>query len=770
MQLIKTIFLFGICLCISEKALCQEKINEYTLNAKYSNIVLALDRLETKKADLVHNAESVYKGLGYAKSANMFKSSKNEENADKVVWSRLANSARLNADYEEAVYWYSKVTSDGPLPEDLLYYAQALQAVGNCEEAVKWFKLYNNSPAKTKVAFVDKCNDDNLFTSFDEVQVNIPESLNTSKLDFSARPFNDGVVFTSNRGGNFFSRLIDTWTNKGFTDLYFSKKDENGYTKPTHFKGAVNGKFHDGVAAFTSDNAIMYFTRNDKNRKAKSEVVNLKIYQSNNSNDINWSAPVELPFNDDSYSTCHPTLAEDGNTMYFASDRSGGFGGMDIYKVIQVNGNWSSPVNCGPTINSAGNEVFPFITHEGDLAFSSNGHAGMGGLDVYVAREDKTGSNTWNRLVNAGKPFNSIKDDFGFYMSKDNTSGFVSSSRVGGENNDDIIEWNSDTPVNFFPILSKEQLFCVVDKKTKKSMINTVVKVQHIQKENSFDKSIKTDKNGQFTLTVWPDSQVDLDLNARGYDQKIKNIDFKRYKSAEEECVKIEMKKEDAFVVKGTVLNENASNAPTSNATVVLVNSCTKKESKVKSDKNGKFTFELPCDCDYTFKATKSDLFSSGKALKANRINCNSNEAIVLKLRKPIPVVKSPVFDNKVLAVGMSIPIKNINYDYNKSTIRPDAAKALNVVVDLLNKYPTLHVELGSYTDARGSAPYNLKLSASRAASALNYVVSKGISINRITSKGYGETQLINDCTSNSTCTDEQHEENRRTQIKVMKL
>jgi len=768
MQLIKTTFLFGFCLCICTQSICQENINEYTLNAKYSNIVLALNRLEAKKADLAQNAETVYEGLGYAKAANMFKSSSNEESADRVLWSKLANSARLNANYEEAAYWYAKVTNDGPLPEDLLHYAQALQAVGNCEEAVKWFKLYNSSPAETKVAFIENCSDVDNFTSFDDVSVSTPDALNTGKLDFSARPFNDGVVFTSNRGGNFFSKLIDTWTNNGFTDLYYAKKDEDGYAKPSQFKGAINGRFHDGVAAFTRDNSTIYFTRNDKSKRAKSEVVNLKIYQATNSSDLNWSAPVELSFNDDSFSSCHPTLTEDGTTMYFASDRTGGFGGMDIYKVTQNNGEWTQPVNCGPTINSAGNELFPFITSEGDLAFSSNGQPGMGGLDVYVAREKTAGSNNWERIVNAGSPFNSMKDDFGFYMNKDNTSGFISSSRVGGEHNDDILEWKSDTPVDFFPILSREQLFCVVDIKSGNAMVNTTVKVQQNEKDNSFIKNMKTNKDGQFTLTVWPDSRVDLDLNKAGYDSMAKNINFKNYSTVEEECVTIEMKKEDAVSIIGTVVNSSEKNTLISNAAVILINSCTKKETIIKSDRNGKFTFDLPCNCDYTFKASKTNLNSANKSLKANKINCNSNEEVVLKLSKPAPVVKVPTPTKKEFYAGMILPIKNINYDFNKSNIRPDAAKELDVLVDLLNKNPRLKVELGSHTDARGSAVYNLNLSASRAAAAQSYVVSKGISLDRIYSKGYGETQLINDCVENLNCTAEQHEENRRTQVKVL--
>jgi outer membrane protein OmpA-like peptidoglycan-associated protein/tetratricopeptide (TPR) repeat protein len=768
MQLIKTIFLFGFCLCVCAQAFCQENISEYTLNAKYSNIVLALNRLETKKSNIAQNAEVIYEGLGYAKAANMFKSSSDEENADRVLWTKLANSARLNANYEEATYWYSKVTNDGPLPIDLLHYAQALQAVGKCEEAVKWFKLYNNSPTNNKVAFIENCSDVENFTSFDEVFISTPEALNTGKLDFSARPFNDGVVFTSNRGGSFFSRLIDSWTNKGFTDLYFSKKNESGYAKPKHFKKAINGKFHDGVAAFTNDNATMYFTRNDKNKNAKSEVVNLKIYQAHNAKDLAWTAPVELPFNDDTYSTCHPTITEDGSTMYFASDRPGGFGGMDIYKVTQTNGDWTQPKNCGPSINSAGNEVFPFITSEGDLAFSSNGQPGMGGLDVYVAREKITGSNNWDRIVNAGTPFNSIKDDFGFYMNKDNTSGFVSSSRVGGENNDDILEWNTNTPVDFFPVLSREQIFCVVDKKTGYSMVNTEVKIVQSNQNDSFDKQVTTDVDGRFSLTVWPDTKVELDLNKAGYDKSEENVDFKNYNSIEEECIKIEMKKEDAVAITGTVLNGSENDTPISNASVVLVNSCTNNETKLKSDKNGKFSFYLPCGCDYTFKASKAKLNDASKNLKANKINCNSNEEVVLKLTKPAPVVKTLNFEEKKFLAGMILPINNINYDYNKSNIRPDAAKELDIVVDLLVRNPSLMVELGSHTDARGSASYNLKLSSARAAAAQSYVISKGISMDRISSRGYGESQLLNECDEKSNCSDEQHEENRRTQVKVL--
>ncbi len=770
MQILKNIFLLGLLLSTLMPAIAQENLIDYSFHNEYTNIVLALNRLEAKKSDVDKKAQTIYDGLGYAKAANMFKSTEDSEAADKALWSKLANAARLNAKYEEAAYWYSKVTADGPVPQELLYYAQALQASGNCTEAVKWFKLYNASPAKSKVAFIENCDEVEQFNSFDEVSLNNLEGLNTGKLDFSARPYQDGIVFTSNRGGNFFSRLIDTWTNKGFTDLFYAKKGENGYSNPTAFKGAVNGKFHDGVAAFSNDDTVMYFTRNDKSKKSKTELVNLKIYEVTNSENVKWNTANELPFNGEDFSTCHPTVSKDGNTMFFSSDRPGGFGGMDVYKVAKINGEWSTPENCGPSINSAGNEVFPFITSEGDLAFSSNGHPGMGGLDVYVARQDNPNSNNWTRIVNAGSPFNSMKDDFGFYMNDDNTNGFISTSRVGGENNDDIIEWSNDTPIDFFPILSREQVFCVVDKKTGAALSNTKVDVNQMNGTESAKTNVKTDANGQFVLTVWPNTNINFTLNRNGYDKSTERVDFENRTSAEEACLEIAMKKKDLASISGSVVNKSAKDAPISNATVTIFNSCTKKETVVKTNRNGTFTFEGPCDCEYRFVGTKTDFIKKSKTLNSKKIACNESNKIVLGLKKPAPAkVKTPLFEGKTLYTGMIIPIKNINYDYNKSDIRPDAATELDKVVSLMQKYPNLVVELESHTDARGSASYNLNLSTKRANSALEYLISKGIPRSRATSRGFGETSLLNDCQDKSSCTDDEHELNRRTQVKVIK-
>ncbi len=768
MQIIKTTILLAILIGISLPMYSQEEAKDYTLSTGVSKVVLALNRLEAKKEVQLNTAQNIYEGMGYAKAANMFKSNTNTATADKAVWSKLANAARLNANYEEAAYWYQKVTKDGPLPKDLLHYAQALQATGNCAEAVKWFNKYNASPAENKVAFIKNCNDLNQFSNFDQVSFNTLEGLNTNKLDFSARPFKEGIVFTSNRGSNLFSRLIDNWTNNGFTDLYYAKKNEDGYAKPTLFKGAVNGKFHDGVAAFSNDDTAMYFTRNDNSRKSK--VLNLKIYKVTNTNGLSWSAANELPINGEDFSTCHPTVSEDGSTMYFASDRPGGYGGMDIYKVTFADGSWGAPQNVGPSINTAGNEIFPFLTSEGDLAFSSNGHPGMGGLDVFVARQSNPANNNWGRMVNAGKPFNSMKDDFGFYMDKENTTGYMSSGRVGEQSNDDIYEWKSDTKVDFFPALSKEQVFCLVDKKTGAPIRNAQIDVKQSEKGNNTETEIKTDNKGQFALTVWPTTSLTLAMSKDGFVDGNKNINFNNMKDENSSCINVELKKEDVLSIIGTVVNKDNNDAKVRNASITIFNKCTKEETVFTSNNRGEFKMDLPCNCDYRIVGEKDTFIKHSKNFKGK---CNEKNEIVLSLRKPKKVVKPtppPTFNNTALVTGNTIALDNINYDYNKSSIRPDAEVELRKVITLMNQYPQLTIELGSHTDARGSSEYNQKLSASRAESARQYLITKGVPADRITSRGYGESNLINHCSGNTTCTDEEHEINRRTEIKVIKF
>lgn len=273
---------------------------------------------------------------------------------------------------------------------------------------------------------------------FGKVKISNLEGLNTKDLEMSPVPFQDGLVYTTTRRTEHLDPKGDP-SQKNYTDLYYSEITENGtYGTPVPLAGSVNDRLHDGMACFTNDGKKMYFTRNSKSGRIDDRVVDLKICSAEWV-DGKWTNVKDLSFNHKKYSNCHPTLSSDNKKMYFASNRPGGFGGMDIYVSEFRDGKWQDPTNLGAGTNTSGNEIFPFYGEGGNLFFSSDGHGGQGGLDIFLTLGPEGGD--WGGVENLGVPFSSPSDDFGFYTNKLGTFGYFSSSRAGGAGRDDIYQW-----------------------------------------------------------------------------------------------------------------------------------------------------------------------------------------------------------------------------------------------------------------------------------------------------------------------------------------
>jgi len=216
---------------------------------------------------------------------------------------------------------------------------------------------------------------------------------------------------------------------------------------PQEFSVNITTRYHEGPVAFSKNGNQIFFTRNNyqngqKKTNRKGDTL-LKIYTATR-NGTDWANIKELAFNSDDYDQCHPTLSADGLVLYFSSNKEGGYGGMDLYKSKYVNGRWSEPTNLGPTINTAKNEVFPFIHQNGTLYFASNGHGGYGGLDVFSSVQP---DGDWRTPVNAKSPINSLYDDFGFILDQDAATGYFSSSRPKGNGKDDIYRFSLGKPM-----------------------------------------------------------------------------------------------------------------------------------------------------------------------------------------------------------------------------------------------------------------------------------------------------------------------------------
>ena len=375
-----------------------------------------------------------------------------KDSSNAHVRQNIADSYRHLNDWGNAERWYFKLANDPTAPPlDKMYYAEALRANQKYAEAEEAFKRYmatapNDISAKERIASADHVadlsKDKHLYTI-----ENLP--INTPLSDFGPSFYTNGqIFFCSNRQPLGRILIKDNWTDANFLNIYIGKPDANGnITSVNSMRGhAVNGKYHEGPAVYNDKLQEIYITRsnykNYKVFKSSDKAVKLKLYRLVYlPSESRWGDELieAVPFNDREYSVGHATLTVDAQTLYFASDKPGGYGGVDIYKSVRdMGGNWTAPVNLGPTINTSGDDMFPFIADDGILYFASDGRVGLGGLDVYLSSPTADG---WSNPVNLGFPINTNSDDFGFIIDKDDKSGYFVSNRAGGHGDDDIYKF-----------------------------------------------------------------------------------------------------------------------------------------------------------------------------------------------------------------------------------------------------------------------------------------------------------------------------------------
>ncbi|MEM1323460.1 MAG: OmpA family protein [Bacteroidota bacterium] len=826
--------------------------------SKSNSVGNAIDGIRTElKANKsgLKKADRAYRDLGFQHSIQQTFQSADFNNMSEEAMVHLANSFRLNSQTEEAEYWYSRFISEESQPKHLLHYAQVLQSNGKCEDAVRWYKRFKEKADRKEWknrALLQDCEHLKVITVHQDVVITNEKALNSRYLDFSPVYYRDGLIFSTTRGTGSGTELIDAWTNDHFSDLFYAPQSSTqDFSTPSPINGDLNKRYHDGTATFDQSGMVMFFTRSNNNGRSSSKqgLVDLKIYSAVDDNGY-WTNVQEMPFNSNEFTSCHPSLSFDGRQLYFASNRPGGFGGMDIYVSEYLGGMWQEPRNLGPTVNSAGNEIFPVITQNDELYFSSNGHHGLGGLDIFKAQKNTLDDEqSWNTRENIGAPFNSPKDDFGFIVHPNGTEGYLTSNRKGGYGKDDIYRWKSSgkpqgdgsivrticvvddhgerVPDAQVEILEKRQagqqghdqmmltLEPVDEKKDKFLLAITGPGKDH----EALNRTYRTDENGFFKFRLQPGKAYVFRAQKEGFKLSETYAQFEEIKVQEEYC--LPLNKVHCVLLNGTVKNK-VSAAVMPGSTVEVLNKCSYETMKAVADEDGRFEMCMDCGCDYRISATKEGFQYDYEFVYANRINCDTarniytlleleqrRTNIVDKRRDPMADSSdpaSPVDDNVVpittyrevvtyvpqttlepvtsyipisslvndpnanIEEGQIISLKDIYYDFDKYNIRPDASIDLHHVVDLLKKYPSLEIELGSHTDCRGTHKYNRWLSSKRAKEARAFILSRGIARHRVTARGYGETVLRNECADGVDCSEEKHQQNRRTEVKVTKF
>ncbi len=509
---------------------------------------------------------------------------------DPIVYLHLADAKKMNQKYAEAKEEFKKYKEKAPNDR------RADDGIKSCDIALTWIENGNGYQVENMKFFNSRQND------FSPMY---------ASEDYST------VYFTSSRDGAT-GKNINAVTGESFSDIFVSRVDRKGtWSQPVPIDGDINTEADEGMCSFTADFKTMYFTRcrNSKSKAWGCQILSAQLVNGK------WSREKAIDIANDTAVVAHPAISPDDLTLYFVSDMPGGYGGKDIWKITRSNSgdNWGKPENLGPDINTPNDEMFPYVHPDGTLYFSSNGHIGMGGLDIFKAKNE---NGRWT-IENMGYPINSPADDFGITFQVETERGFFSSSRTT-RGDDDIFAFS-------LPPLVFNLTGVVKDEKTDQILPEATVK---IISSDGITNEMPTGKDGTFKLT-------------------------------------------------------------------------------------------LKANTDYVFIASKQG-YLNGKERETTK-----------------GLERSKDFSTTILLASVARPIElpNIFYDYAKWDVRPESMVALDKLVETLNDNPTITIELGSHTDARGSVADNELLSQRRAQSVVNYLIEKGIAPARLTAKGYGKSQ-----------------------------
>ena len=392
-------------------------------------------------------ADTLFNKFSFVKAANEYKELiENNYNKDYAT-RRLADCYAYLRDPNNAAIYYKKAVEQENVPIEYYYsYAQALRGIKDYKNSRIWLERFKDSGGVINANDFEK--DVNFITNvFNAKQQYFLDkiSFNSKFSDFGAFEHNGKIYFASSRDEGVSVKRLYGWNEQPFLDVYVA--DVGTKTNVDHtakIKGDVNSIYHDGPVTITKDGKTMYFSRNNLDEyglsKDKKGISNMKIYKATFRDSI-WTDIEDLSINHAEYSTQHPALNKDDSKLYFTSDLPGGFGGSDIYIAdINPDGTLGVPKNLGEVINTKNSEGFPFINNEGTLFFSSDGHPGLGLLDIFGTIKGENGE--FVDVINLGIPINSNKDDFSFSMNANGIAGYFASNRTGGLGDDDIYAYH----------------------------------------------------------------------------------------------------------------------------------------------------------------------------------------------------------------------------------------------------------------------------------------------------------------------------------------
>jgi outer membrane protein OmpA-like peptidoglycan-associated protein len=735
----------------------------------YINIFLFFYQFVFSQSIKQNVADKHYALLAYEKCAPMYAELAEKKNATTDIVRKAAISySKLNVTQKAETYYKQLSTKPDVQPVDYYNYAQTLLSNGKykeAEEQMKKFYDYSNINSVAKRYYKVTPNyETELKKDSLKFIIKTVDGLNSTESDFSPAYYNQKkeLVYTTNRENHGASNKEFAWDNTNFLDLYKSKIDTAKQTaeKSERFDKSLKTQYHDGPIAFSPDGKTMLLSRSnyydDKIQKSSSNTINIQLYYATKTND-SWGELKPFPHNNKDYNFGQACFAPDGKTIYFVSDMQGTYGNTDIWETTFDGKNFTQPKNLGQEVNTEGREMFPFVDEDGLLLFASDGHVGLGGLDIHLAK--LMGSEAVY-ITNAGYPINTNFDDFGFIYDSNTLKGFFTSNRTGGKGKDDIYAVKLKEPFIQKKILKGK----VIDETTKDPIPFAVIKIT--DDKGNVVETIKADDKGDFSALIPKDANIQTLTKKEGYNPNQSNT--LAYNDIPKDPITIPLNKQD-FRLDGLVLDAN-TNKPLDGVKVSIIDAVTNKDAMIKlTDDKGDFKINLNDKKNeekikYVIHIEKAGYESKDITVEKTRAEMDANPIIKVTEKLAAPN-SSNSSGNDIFA------IEPIYFDLDKSNIRPDAQEQLDKLIQALNTRKDIKIEISSSTDCRATNAYNMALSQRRANATANYLVSKGINKNRLKLKWTGEDNLTTNCpcepTNESSCSEEQHQQNRRSNFKV---
>lgn len=694
---------------------------------------------------LTEKGDKLAKKFRYDKALKFYKKASDANESDLIARAKLAKVFVETGDLQSAEVIYRTIATKPSAPAVYKFdFAQVLRSKGKYEEAAKFYEEFakadpNNPLAEKFKNFAEEvvrlAQDRHEYTL-----ISVPE--NSSASELSAAFLNNSIVITSNRKSASAGKNLDFMTGKNYYDIMALSTSAQYTAEPKKIKGKVDRKFNEGPCTFSSDGKEMIFTRSNYKKKSTGGIRMLGLYHAYWDEKKGWVNIEALPFNSTTYNVAEPSLSKDGSTLYFVSDMPGGEGETDIYVSTKQGNQWGPAINLGKEINTSGKEAFPFIAQDGTLYFSSDSRVGLGGLDIYSATYS---GSKWTNITNMGTPINTAADDFGYISDGVGRDGYLVSNRPGGMGSEDIYKFHR---------LTETICGTVADAKSKQSISGVLIKAIA---DNGEVYTARSSEKGDYCMNLMPGKQYKVVADRDGFFTYEGGIGVTTAKNQKQTIL---MKPKGGIDL--TVDVTKKGGGVISDATVFLINKNTGEIEKKNSDVEGKAVFDLFPDQQYDVKVMK-------KTGTRDSVYDRFTKTLSTMGFKPSQRINQDAqltqYDGKFV-----FDLPNVYFEYNSYTIKPFAKKELDKVAEVMKTFPDMEVELSSHTDCRGSAAFNLGLSAMRAQACVLYLDSNGVNKRRLIAIGYGEERLVNKCKDGVPCTEQEHAVNRRTEFKVIKF